>query len=206
MTMRDPIGMFESLLDHYMRYYETPFSVRDERISAERHELLMTEGEVYREPWLEILPRYRSSGRTVAESCERAGAPSELAELAVPGLLDEGLSLYSHQEKALEAAQEGKHVVLTAATGAGKTEAFLLPVLASLLEESARWKPNAPPGPGWDWWENKDAPFVAQRQAEQGRQAAVRALVLYPMNALVEDQLLRLRQVLDSNGARAFIG
>lgn len=203
--MRDPIGVFETLLDHYMRYYETPFSVRDEQVSAERHELLMTEGEIYREPWLEILPGYRSSGRTVAESCARAGAPSELAELAIPGLLDEGLSLYSHQERALEAAQQGKHVVLTAATGAGKTEAFLLPVLAALLEESANWQPNAPPEPGWDWWDGNDAPFIAQRQAEQGRSAAVRTLVLYPMNALVEDQLLRLRQALDSNRARAWL-
>ena len=203
--MRDPLGLFDTLLDHYIRYYETPFSVRDEQISAERHQLLMDEGEVYREPWIEVLPSYRSSPRTVAESCERAGSPPELADFAVPGLLDEGLTLYSHQERALEAAQAGKHVVLTAPTGAGKTEAFLLPVLSSLLEESTGWQPNNTPHPGWDWWESKDAPYVPQRHAERGRSAAVRALVLYPMNALVEDQLLRLRGVLDSNRARAWL-
>jgi len=46
------------------------------------------------------------------------------------------------------------------------------------------------------------SPFIAQRQGEK-RQAAVRALILYPMNALVEDQLARLRRALDSDVARA---
>lgn len=202
--MRDPLAIFDSLREYYLRYYETPFSIRDERISAERHELLETEGEVYREPWLEVLPRYDSAGHSVAESCKRAGAPAELAELATPGLLPEGTELYRHQEQALAAAQSGKHVVLTAATGAGKTEAFMLPVIASLLEESSRWQANAPRAAGWDWWEGEDG-FVAQRSRELGRAAAMRTLVLYPMNALVEDQLQRLRQALDSDRARDWL-
>lgn len=204
--MRDPLGVFESLLGHYLRYYETPFSVRDERLSAERHKLLLSEGEIYREPWLEVLPRWETAGRSLTESCSHAGASRELAELAAPGLLPEDAELYLHQEEALVAAQEGKHVVLTAATGAGKTEAFLLPVLASLLDESSAWRPNGSPARGQnDWWESGDGAFVPQRAGEQGRTAAVRALVLYPMNALVEDQLLRLRQALDSEWARRWL-
>lgn len=203
--MREPIGMFENLLEHYMRYYETPFSVRDEMIAAERGELLRAEGEIHREPWLEVLPRFRSCGRTIAESCQRVGAPEELAQLAVPGLLPADAELYLHQEQALTAAREGKDVVLTAATGAGKTEAFLLPLLASLLDESAGWVANGSPSPDWDWWSQTDAPYIAQREAERGRRAGIRALLLYPMNALVEDQLLRLRHVLDSDRARAWL-
>ena len=34
------------------------------------------------------------------------------------------------------------------------------------------------------------------------RRKAVRALILYPMNALVEDQMTRLRRTFDSNDAR----
>ena len=203
--MRDPLGVFESLLGHYLRYYETPFSVRDEHLSAERHKLLVSEGEIYREPWLEVLPGWETAGRSLAESCKHADAPADLAELAAPGLLGEDIELYLHQEEALVAAREGKHVVLTAATGAGKTEAFLLPVFASLLEESSGWEPNGAPAPGWDWWESEDGEFVPQRAGEQGRSAAVRTLVLYPMNALVEDQLLRLRQALDSERARTWL-
>ncbi|MCO5165003.1 MAG: DEAD/DEAH box helicase [Planctomycetes bacterium] len=53
--------------------------------------------------------------------------------------------------------------------------------------------------------------FRSHRDGEEGdpadprpaRPAAVRALVLYPMNALVEDQLVRLRKALDSAEARS---
>ena len=45
-------------------------------------------------------------------------------------------------------------------------------------------------------------PFTpAAHRARDGRLPGVRALVLYPMNALVEDQLVRLRRVLDSDDA-----
>jgi len=47
------------------------------------------------------------------------------------------------------------------------------------------------------------SPFQPHRHGEHSdRPAAVRALVLYPMNALVEDQLVRLRKALDSREAR----
>ena len=48
------------------------------------------------------------------------------------------------------------------------------------------------------------SPFRPHRAGEHpDRPAAVRALILYPMNALVEDQLVRLRKSLDSREARA---
>ena len=55
-------------------------------------------------------------------------------------------------------------------TGSGKTESFLVPILNSLLEEQSK----GTLGPG------------------------VRALLLYPMNALANDQLKRLRGILGS--------
>ena len=45
-------------------------------------------------------------------------------------------------------------------------------------------------------------PFRVPQRQHETRPAAVRALVLYPMNALVEDQLTRLRRALDSDPAR----
>ncbi|MFN8151433.1 MAG: hypothetical protein U0R24_09970 [Solirubrobacterales bacterium] len=44
-----------------------------------------------------------------------------------------------------------------------------------------------------------------QREGEEGRTAAMRALILYPMNALVDDQLKRLREALDSPAARDWL-
>ncbi|HMN39063.1 MAG TPA: hypothetical protein PKD49_15315 [Hyphomicrobium sp.] len=47
---------------------------------------------------------------------------------------------------------------------------------------------------------------ISQRAHEaQSRPAAVRALVLYPLNALAEDQMARLRLALDGSAARAWL-
>lgn len=146
--------------------------------------------------------------------------------------------LYRHQVAMLQkGVQPGTPGIVTSGTGSGKTEAFLLPVFAMLAKEAKKW-----PRPGDTylrrrWWQAPDGsplasasatrmlptenqpartPFIPHRSGET-RHAAVRALILYPMNALVEDQLVRLRRALDSdearqtmqqqfNGNRVFIG
>ena len=76
----------------------------------------------------------------------------------------------------------------------------MLPVLAQISSEAVAWQ--APSRDlGTRWWESGNK-FAYQRAGER-RPAAVRALVLYPMNALVEDQLTRLRKALDSPAARS---
>ena len=97
----------------------------------------------------------------------------------------------------LRFARQGRNAVVTAGTGSGKTEAFLLPILAGLLEESGDW-PAVQEEELPRWWE-QGSRWVPQRQHEDplARPPALRALVLYPMNALVEDQLVRLRRTFD---------
>lgn len=142
-------------------------------------------------------------------------------------------SPYSHQVEMLtRGVQPSMPGIVTSGTGSGKTESFLLPILAQFAKEAVNWPA---PKAGYlqnRWWHDpqtgqpyssedkkgrrrlklpKDkrpgakAPlqtaFEQHRQGEQ-RPAAMRALVLYPMNALVEDQLVRLRKALDSREAR----
>ncbi len=79
---------------------------------------------------------------------------------------------YTHQAEALEStSRDEMSLAITTGTGSGKTESFLLPMLAKLATEAA----------------HRPASFAAP---------AVRALILYPMNALVNDQLGRLRLLL----------
>ena len=131
--------------------------------------------------------------------------------------------LYSHQATMLKrGVQPGKPGIVTSGTGSGKTESFLLPVFAALSKEASSWKA---PSQGYlesFWWKNNNgepyenesslpirpsasssnlSAFKPHRSGEN-RAAAVRALILYPMNALVEDQLVRLRKALDSEEAR----
>ncbi|MBD5543894.1 MAG: DEAD/DEAH box helicase [Lachnospiraceae bacterium] len=101
-----------------------------------------------------------------------------LKELADEGLLSKDIlniqgfhperSLYRHQEEAFRKSIEGKNLIVTTGTGSGKTESFLIPVINQLLKE----KEAGTLGPG------------------------VRTLIIYPMNALVNDQIRRLRELL----------
>ena len=77
-------------------------------------------------------------------------------------------SLHSHQEQSIRKVAAGRNVVVATGTGSGKTESFLIPILDAIQREAA----DGAISPG------------------------VRALLLYPMNALANDQLKRLRTVL----------
>ena len=79
-----------------------------------------------------------------------------------------GRPLYAHQEQAIRKVAAGRNVVVATGTGSGKTESFLLPILDELSAE--------------------------QRRGELG--PGIRALLLYPMNALANDQMKRLRAML----------
>lgn len=76
--------------------------------------------------------------------------------------------LYHHQEKAINSVRDGKNIVVSTGTGSGKTESFLIPVLSHIINED---EANLL-GPG------------------------IRALIIYPMNALANDQVERLRVLL----------
>ncbi|RUU72036.1 DEAD/DEAH box helicase [Mesorhizobium sp. M2C.T.Ca.TU.009.01.2.1] len=223
--MSNPIDTFNSLKSAYLRYFDSPFDLRFEDLVQARRRLLDRDGVLYREPLIEPQPGYVLSGHDVraAVSDVLAGAsgwsPQAIGDLA--GLAEEGLflpreadpiELYLHQEEMLNAtvARQSDTVILTG-TGSGKTESIYLPVIAALVRESLGW-PAIPAAPRNDWWSMPPPagsanrvyhPRISQRAHEAGsRQAAIRALVLYPLNALAEDQMSRLRQALDSDRVR----
>jgi len=96
--------------------------------------------------------------------------PELLEEIPDEGFLRALLAdrpLYAHQEQAIRLVTAGHNIVVATGTGSGKTEAFLYPILTSLYEEHR----TGGLGPG------------------------VRALILYPMNALANDQRERLGEI-----------
>lgn len=201
MTSPTPRTVMDHVRDAYLRYYDTAFWMRDEALMAERKKLLLEPGVMAQEPLLEAVPVYPSV-RPVAEACERAGLSSWTGDRlgqVVFGSAD--ISLREHQADALEFAIKGdalgrKNVVVTSGTGSGKTESFLLPLLAKLLEERSA----IPSGIDVNkWWESPLASSAKhwthlREGIADGVRPAVRAMVLYPTNALVEDQVARLRQ------------
>ena len=124
--------------------------------------MLRRPGILNQEPWIEPLPRYQTD-RPLADIGPEdlpAMAPEALErfkDLARCGLVG-NYPLYTHQISMLQRVVAGRNAVVTAGTGSGKTEAFLLPLLAYLASESLRWEaPNAPLPHVNDWWSNEEA-------------------------------------------------
>ena len=243
--MQDPVGGFERIRDLYITYLETAFRTRDEGVTRERRHLLEQPGTLCTWPLVEPIPRYETAFplEELVHDEEGDWLPGfdtserrAFVELALAGLLDSeetsgeapttrkgAFDLYKHQAKMLKrGARSGTPGIVTSGTGSGKTEGFLLPILAALAKEAREWPEPSSHFLGKRWWQDDDgepyekwsavpnrpskkkpdaSPFELHRSGER-RPAAVRALVLYPMNALVEDQLTRIRKALDSEEAR----
>ncbi len=222
--MHDPINAFNTIRDNFLLYIKTAFGTQFPEIEQERERLLRQPGAFHQEPWIEPMPRYQRSGKTIND-LDISNVPGldesalqDFKQLASCGLVG-NYELYSHQIQMLRQALEGQNAVVTAGTGSGKTESFMLPLFAYLAKESRNWENPKPEKPHLnDWWKNQEwqnecnpvgkknrsfkKSYRVPQRSHENRDAAVRALILYPMNALVEDQLTRLRRALDSEATR----
>ena len=250
--MHDPIGTFTRIRELYLSYLDTGFRLEDRELADERRQLLRRTGALCTEPLIEPLPLWQQDGRSLEDLVEEEGPDAVLApleertrrlfvDLVGCGLIGKDVNghlfkPYLHQLQMLErGVRPCRAGIVTSGTGSGKTESFLLPVLANILEEATRADdPWSAPEAGYlnhRWWHNPQGKPVAHRNDEgkwevpkgevsglkwdefekrhhrkgETRPAAIRALILYPMNALVEDQMTRLRQALDSPEARTVL-
>jgi len=167
------IGETSKQLHRALRdYIEATYHVSEPTLVAQRRRLLDDPGVIHQQPYLESTPRYRP-GKKYQELGLDPAAQEIFLSAASAGAGERPLIYnppYEHQQKAVSfSLLERKSLVVTTGTGSGKTECFLLPILGSLARE-AKARPKV----------FRDTP-------------AVRAMVLYPMNALVNDQLGRLR-------------
>jgi len=115
-----------------------------------------------RGPFLEATPVFKRTLRASELIAELLGTESDKQIDGFAMALD--LLLYEHQEHAIRGIAADRNVVVATGTGSGKTEAFLYPIFLHLFKE---WKSGS-------------------------LGAGIRAVVLYPMNALANDQRERL--------------
>lgn len=163
--MLDPIATSARLDAVYRRYLGSLLPVRDARIRTNLVNAI-DDSEFTKGPFLEATPPYEA-GASIRDLVGDGVLDRSILALDGPELPADR-PLYAHQEAALKKARQGRNLIVATGTGSGKTESFLVPVLADLLEQDAA----ARLGPG------------------------VRAILLYPMNALANDQLKRLRRLL----------
>jgi ATP-dependent helicase YprA (DUF1998 family) len=162
----DLVGGFERVNSIYRKYIESAFPLRYDALANERRALLGERGLLSQPPLLEPMPVYRSAkrgdrDRFLREAC--MDLPPEYGDLEVfarklfeTGDPPEQVPLYEHQWRNLEAVlKEGKDIVVTTGTGSGKTECFLLPILAELARESRSWAASPAPPEARKWWRQR---------------------------------------------------
>ncbi len=163
----DPLKATDVVVSKYLDYIETTFAFNDMDLHKQLVQELTKTGKFAKGPILEATPAFKS-GNSLDSLIEQGLLSSEFRKLQTSELpLDRTLHL--HQEIAIRKLVENKrNIIVATGTGSGKTETFLLPIFNHLFRQKEQNKL----GPG------------------------VRALLLYPMNALANDQLKRLRKLL----------
>ena len=167
------------LTESLRSYIEVQYHIRDESLIRERRLLLDEDGSVCQTPYVELTPVYEL-GLPYAELRLPDEIKAVLTELA-------GLNIglyprpYIHQARALEHFfSDNADLIVATGTGSGKTESFLMPIIGQLAVEGIN-------------------------QPETAHMPGCRAILLYPMNALVNDQLSRIRKLFGELSFRHYL-
>lgn len=179
-TIHETIGELQRA---FVEYIEATYHIGHPALVAQRNAILQQPGVVYQPPYIESTPRYTPGERFRNIEGLPKAALDLFEKLSAPRSGQKRLIFdppYSHQRDAIVGSLvHERNLLIMTGTGSGKTESFLLPILGKLAKEAS------------------------QSPSSFASQDAMRALVLYPMNALVNDQLGRLRALFGNSELQA---
>lgn len=170
--MLDPIKSSADIKEEFISYVTTRFHIADKTYAKGFIDELNKEGNIAKGPYLDINDSFKT-GKNISDLITE-GEMSPLFKELEPNKSESDKEiklqrpLYLHQEEAIKKINLKHNLVVTTGTGSGKTECFILPILNHLLHEKE------------------------QNTLDNG----VRAILIYPMNALANDQMKRLREIL----------
>ncbi|MFD9540141.1 protein kinase [Streptomyces sp. NPDC060022] len=171
----DVFGIHRELVDEYARFTQGATVVRDGRIAGFIEDDLASKSQ-WPDPWLSLNPFFDDGGN-VQDLVRDGVLEQKCAEIFQAGKKEDArrpagrpLTFHRHQREAIDAAQAGDSYVLTTGTGSGKSLAYIVPIVNQVLKERAALGPGAPD--------------------------RVRAIIVYPMNALANSQLKELQKYL----------
>ncbi|WP_330460430.1 protein kinase [Streptomyces sp. NBC_00820] len=170
----DVFGIHSDLIDEYESFTKSATVIRDARIAGFVEDDLAAKSQ-WPDPWLSLNPFFADGGQ-VTDLVRDGMLHPRCAEIFQAGKKESSvrpdgrpLTFHLHQREAIEAAQAGDSYVLTTGTGSGKSLSYIVPIVNQVLKE---------------------------RQAAPGAERRVRAIVVYPMNALANSQLMELEKYL----------
>ena len=163
----NPIFAAESIKNSYHEYVKSTFYIRDESFRRIFEDIL-DQYSFSKGPYIEATGTFKK-GESIRNLVREGLLSEEFSKLLTKDKKQYERALFIHQEKAIRNALENKNMIITSGTGSGKTECYLYPLLNLLFREN-----------------------------EKGcLKKGVYALLLYPMNALANDQMKRLRKILE---------
>uniref|UniRef100_UPI00359C3729 DEAD/DEAH box helicase n=1 Tax=Bifidobacterium adolescentis TaxID=1680 RepID=UPI00359C3729 len=170
----------KAISNRLIEYIETEYFGKTRELLSRCKETLAAPGTLFQKPYLEAAKAYQlaEGGIGNAKIPERIKTLLQTMAEKNKGVFAKP---YSHQIESLESFWNGYDVLVSTGTGSGKTECFMWPLVSKMAGEAIG--------------------LTGDRQSWEGSRA-VRALILYPMNALVSDQVGRLRKMVgDKQGS-----
>ena len=194
----NPIKVIDEVQQAFSRYYDDQFWINNPNLMKERAELLKNDGVMYSEPLLELIKPYPATEKA-ADIFQKLNLSPELGSRLAKIVFGGEFDFREHQAQSLlvslaNTSTTANHVIVNTGTGSGKTECFILPLLARFLIEEQTYGRR---GQIHNWWESKytrGSEWRSTRHRQDPANFGLRSLLLYPTNALVEDQITRLRR------------
>lgn len=171
----NPVKTSEEVFERFCGYISTTFRLNNDELNRQIQMALKEPGRFARGPILEVTLPF-ALGSTLDQLINNQVLSNRFRTVKSSALpLDR--PLYIHQEEAIKKiTQADRNIVVATGTGSGKTESFMIPILNHLFAQEKQ--DSLTPG--------------------------VQALLLYPMNALANDQIKRLRTLLANNSEITF--
>lgn len=163
----NPLEVSTRIATAYSNYLRSSFSTQRQEWREDFADALTSGMDLVKGPFLQATPPFESA--TTLNDLITEGVLSSGFHRMPSGVFPLARPLYRHQETSIRKALEGRNLLIATGTGSGKTECVLFPAMELLLREGAAGTLESP---------------------------GVRALLLYPMNALANDQLRRFRSIL----------
>ncbi|HEX7160319.1 MAG TPA: DEAD/DEAH box helicase, partial [Trebonia sp.] len=174
----DIFGVHERLIDSYRDYTEHAAVIRDDRIVKYLDADLDSKSQ-WPDPWLSLNPFFADGG-SVTDLVNEGLLHPACATIFQAGKTEGGMTpdgtpirFYRHQRDAIRAARGGDSYVLTTGTGSGKSLSYIVPIVDRVLR--------------------------ARQSGDNTKR--VRAIIVYPMNALANSQLKELEKYLQDGFA-----
>lgn len=168
----------EALKNKLINYISTVYLGKNDSLRSACLSELEKSGLLYQEPYIEANHAYLS----VPDGINKSEHLPNDVKIVLQEMINRNLGVfanpYLHQIESLENYYRGKDLFVSTGTGSGKTECFMWPLATKLLME-------------------------LMHSPETWRIRGIRTIMLYPMNALVSDQMGRLRKMI-GNGKNGF--